>query len=143
MEPEGLRDELNDNLWEEFLSNEDMFFQEKYIPCGPLFSNPQLNSKEVRIEETNRKKRKREDSSSPLIDASKSNAMELFEEKDSLTWKHILYNLLVEHHNNPTDESLLKPVRIEFNGKMREGFRVRQHKDSENRLTELYANYVW
>lgn len=69
--------------------------------------------------------------------------MELFEKKDLKSWKHVLYNLLVEDYNDPSPESLIRRFSGEILAVQRSGFQLRSTGNAELHLTRLYAHHIW
>jgi len=57
-------------------------------------------------------------------------------------FKHVLYNLLVEQHNNPSASTFVQPCTIEEDGVMRQGFRFNSRQNPEKKLPELYAQHI-
>jgi len=57
-------------------------------------------------------------------------------------FKHVLYNLLVEHHNNPSSSTFLQPCTLEEDGVIRHGFRCNATQNPEKKLPELYAQHI-
>jgi len=63
--------------------------------------------------------------------------------QDSLQdFKHVLYNLLVEQHNNPSASTFLQPCSMEEEGVIRHGFRFNSRQNPEKKLPELYAQHI-
>jgi len=57
-------------------------------------------------------------------------------------FKHVLYNLLVEHHNNPSSSTFLQPCTLEEGRVIRHGFRFNSRQNPEKKLPELYAQHI-
>jgi len=57
-------------------------------------------------------------------------------------FKHVLYNLLVEYHNNPSSSTFLQPCTMEEDGIIRHGFRFNSRQNPEKKLPELYAQHI-
>jgi len=57
-------------------------------------------------------------------------------------FKHVLYNLLVEYHNNPSASTFLQPCTMEEDGVIRQGFRFNSRQNPEKKLPELYAQHI-
>jgi hypothetical protein len=58
-------------------------------------------------------------------------------------FKHVLYNLLVENHNNPLTCSFLQPFSVtDKSGKTKHGFRFPSIGNPEKKLAELYAQHI-
>lgn len=57
-------------------------------------------------------------------------------------FKHVIYNLLVDHHNNPELVPFIEPVQILLDGEVRTGFRFPEHYNPDKKLPELYAQHI-
>jgi len=57
-------------------------------------------------------------------------------------FKHVLYNLLVENHNNPSASTFVQPCTMEEEGVIRQGFRFNSRQNPEKKLPELYAQHI-
>jgi hypothetical protein len=57
-------------------------------------------------------------------------------------FKHVLYNLLAEHHNHPSASTFLQPCTMEEDGVIRHGFRFNSRQNPEKKLPELYAQHI-
>jgi hypothetical protein len=57
-------------------------------------------------------------------------------------FKHVLYNLLAEYHNNPSASTFLQPCTMEEDGVIRQGFRFNSRQNPEKKLPELYAQHI-
>jgi hypothetical protein len=57
-------------------------------------------------------------------------------------FKHVIYNLLVENHNNPHKSNFVQPCTIEENGIIRQGFCFNESENPEKKLPELYAQHI-
>jgi hypothetical protein len=57
-------------------------------------------------------------------------------------FKHVIYNLLVENHNNPHKSNFIMPCTIEENGVIRTGFCFNEAENPEKKLPELYAQHI-
>lgn len=57
-------------------------------------------------------------------------------------FKHVLYNLLVEQHNNPSASTFLQSCTMEEDGVIRHGFRFNSRQNPEKKLPELYAQHI-
>jgi len=68
--------------------------------------------------------------------------MESFPHDKVKDWKHVIYNLLVENHNSETKETLVQPVEISVDGRLRRGFTFNENMDPAKRLPELYALHI-
>lgn len=83
--------------------------------------------------------------SSELLNSlpSQSVVMEKFPPYQIVDFKHVIYNLLVDQHNNPDVPSFIVPIRIEgTDGTVRTGFRFETNQDPEKNLAKLYAKFV-
>lgn len=67
--------------------------------------------------------------------------MEKFPDDSLNDFKHIVYNLLVENHNDPSF-TLVKPIQIEVKGILRTGFQFSKDKNPEKIIPELYAKHI-
>eukprot|EP01119_Soliformovum_irregulare_P021353 TRINITY_DN7088_c0_g1_i1.p1 TRINITY_DN7088_c0_g1~~TRINITY_DN7088_c0_g1_i1.p1 ORF type:complete len:264 (+),score=49.25 TRINITY_DN7088_c0_g1_i1:285-1076(+) len=79
----------------------------------------------------------------PFPDIPNAPLMQSFPESEIYDWKHVLYNLLVDHHNR-TDKSkcLIAPCDVLHRGKTRMGFSVNPSADPKKRFAELFARYI-
>eukprot|EP01117_Protostelium_nocturnum_P002839 TRINITY_DN1375_c0_g1_i1.p1 TRINITY_DN1375_c0_g1~~TRINITY_DN1375_c0_g1_i1.p1 ORF type:complete len:304 (-),score=83.54 TRINITY_DN1375_c0_g1_i1:115-1026(-) len=70
--------------------------------------------------------------------------MEQFPLDQVSDFKHVIYNLLVEYHNNPETASVafVQPLTLEENGQIRYGFMFNQKQNPEKKLPELYAYHI-
>jgi len=57
-------------------------------------------------------------------------------------FKHVIYNLLVDHYNNPELVPFIEPVQIVLDGEVRTGFRFPENYNPEKKLPELYAQHI-
>lgn len=57
-------------------------------------------------------------------------------------FKHVIYNLLVENHNNPHKSNFVQPCTLEENGVVRHGFCFNEAENPEKKLPELYAQHI-
>jgi len=57
-------------------------------------------------------------------------------------FKHVIYNLLVENHNNPHKSNFVQPCSFEENGVVRTGFCFNEAENPEKKLPELYAQHI-
>jgi len=57
-------------------------------------------------------------------------------------FKHVIYNLLVENHNNPHKSNFIQPCTIEENNVVRTGFCFNENENPEKKLPELYAQHI-
>jgi len=57
-------------------------------------------------------------------------------------FKHVIYNLLVDHHNDPSSTPFVEPVSIMLEGEMRTGFRFPDMYNPDKKLPELYAQHI-
>jgi hypothetical protein len=72
----------------------------------------------------------------------KKPAMEKFPLDKVSDFKHVIYNLLVDHHNNPELVPFIEPVQLVLDGDVRTGFRFPELYNPEKRLPELYAQHI-
>jgi len=68
--------------------------------------------------------------------------MESFPQENLQDFKHVLYNLLVEAHNNPHKDVLVMPYTVKEHGLVRHGFRFNTRLNPEKRVPELYAQHI-
>eukprot|EP01119_Soliformovum_irregulare_P000926 TRINITY_DN10681_c0_g1_i1.p1 TRINITY_DN10681_c0_g1~~TRINITY_DN10681_c0_g1_i1.p1 ORF type:complete len:192 (-),score=26.25 TRINITY_DN10681_c0_g1_i1:285-860(-) len=98
--------------------------------------------------ETDRKKRKLDAEEKRFvvydapIPASQRKKMEPFSVLEGNTWKHTLYNLLVQNHNDPEGDTFISPCRVSHRGVSCDGFRFDIRKQPKKRLAELYSAHV-
>jgi len=57
-------------------------------------------------------------------------------------FKHVIYNLLVDHHNNPEMVPFIEPISMVLDGETRTGFRFPENFSPEKKLPELYAQHI-
>lgn len=57
-------------------------------------------------------------------------------------FKHVLYNLTAEAHNDTSGSTFLQPVTMEEGGRTRNGFRFNKNHMPEKKLPELYAQHI-
>jgi len=57
-------------------------------------------------------------------------------------FKHVIYNLLVDHHNDPASTPFVEPVTIVLDGEVRTGFRFPDPFNPDKKLPELYAQHI-
>jgi len=57
-------------------------------------------------------------------------------------FKHVIYNLLVENHNNPHKSNFVQPCTLEESGVIRHGFCFNEAENPEKKLPELYAQHI-
>jgi len=99
----------------------------------------------IETRSTKRKPIMKEDETPLKMASSSSQAnkrMESFPSDQVSDWKHVLYNLLVESHNNPEKKNLLQPCSMVYNGRRRDGFSVNSTLHPKKKLAELYAYHV-
>jgi len=65
-----------------------------------------------------------------------------FPQESLQDFKHVLYNLLAEYHNNPSASTFLQPCTMEEDGVARQGFRFNSRQNPEKKLPELYAQHI-
>jgi len=70
------------------------------------------------------------------------NAMEAFPMAKVNDFKKVLYNLLVESHNNPGKNNLVTPWSMTQHGTAKHGFKFNPAQDPDKRLAELYAQHI-
>jgi len=68
--------------------------------------------------------------------------MESFPPESTQDFKHVLYNLLVEAHNNPGKDCLIQPYSVKEHGIIRHGFRFNSRMNPEKKIPELYAQHI-
>jgi len=68
--------------------------------------------------------------------------MESFAPESLNDFKHVIYNLLVENHNDPRNSNFVQPCSIKENVGARMGFRFNARQNPEKRIPELYAQHV-
>jgi len=57
-------------------------------------------------------------------------------------FKHVIYNLLVDHFNDPASTPFVEPVTIVLDGEVRTGFRFPDPCNPDKKLPELYAQHI-
>lgn len=65
-----------------------------------------------------------------------------FPEEELNDFKHVLYNLLAEHHNNPTSSDFVIPVELKEKATVRTGFKFNSRLSPDKLLPELYARHI-
>jgi len=68
--------------------------------------------------------------------------MEKFPPDKVSDFKHVIYNLLVDHYNNPELVPFIEPVQIVLDGEVRTGFRFLEGYNPDKKLPELYAQHI-
>jgi len=68
--------------------------------------------------------------------------MEKFPADKVSDFKHVIYNLLVDNHNDPSSTPFVEPVTIVLDGETRTGFRFPDAYNPEKKLPELYAQHI-
>jgi len=68
--------------------------------------------------------------------------MEKFAVDKVSDFKHVIYNLLVDHYNDPRAVPFIEPVSIVLDGEIRTGFRFPESYNPEKKLPELYAQHI-
>jgi len=69
--------------------------------------------------------------------------MKAFSAAQVSDWKHVLYNLLVESHNNENNSGcLVSPVEVLHAGQKRQGFSFNPNLQPRKKIAELYAHHV-
>jgi len=76
----------------------------------------------------------------PMVE--KKPMMEKFPLDKVSDFKHVIYNLLVDHFNNPELVPFIEPVQIVLDGEVRTGFRFPESYNPEKKLPELYAQHI-
>jgi len=72
----------------------------------------------------------------------RNNWIEKFPPEKVNDFKHVIYNLLVDNHNNPHKSNFVQPCTIEENGVIRHGFCFNEAENPEKKLPELYAQHI-
>jgi len=111
----------------EFVSIPDLFFGENYQNMMP--SSLEIPIPEVSLEYNNQSFAGRQ-------------LMQAFPLEKVNDFKHVIYNLLVEYHNNPHKSNFVQTCNIEDNGVMRTGFCFNEAENPEKKLPELYAQHI-
>lgn len=75
----------------------------------------------------------------PLVEKS---MMEKFPMDKVSDFKHVIYNLLVDHHNQPQSVPFIEPVQLVLDGEVRTGFRFLESYNPDKKLPELYAQHI-
>lgn len=57
-------------------------------------------------------------------------------------FKHVIYNLLVDNHNNPEKFSFVQPCAIKEKGDTKIGFCFNEKENPDKKLPELYALHI-
>jgi len=65
-----------------------------------------------------------------------------FPQESLQDFKHVLYNLLVEYHNNPSTSTFVQPCTTKEDDIIRTGFRFNSRQNPEKKLPELYAQHI-
>jgi len=69
--------------------------------------------------------------------------MESFSSDQVLDFKRVVYNLLVENFNDPTNCTFVKPISVQVApGFVKEGFQFNDAENPEKKLPELYAQHI-
>lgn len=79
-----------------------------------------------------------------LLDADESSRarvrMEQFPREKVDNFKHVIYNLLVEHYNSDLPQHcLVSPCTVDVDGQLREGFQFNKNSNPDKGIPELYA----
>jgi len=77
-----------------------------------------------------------------MIERKPINIMEKFPLDKVSDFKHVIYNLLVDHFNNPELVPFIEPVSLVLDGEVRTGFRFPESYNPDKRLPELYAQHI-
>jgi len=72
----------------------------------------------------------------------KKHTMDKFPLDKVSDFKHVIYNLLVDHYNCPDLVPFIEPVSIVLDGEIRTGFRFPETYNPEKKLPELYAQHI-
>eukprot|EP01119_Soliformovum_irregulare_P008213 TRINITY_DN2130_c0_g1_i1.p1 TRINITY_DN2130_c0_g1~~TRINITY_DN2130_c0_g1_i1.p1 ORF type:complete len:263 (+),score=22.99 TRINITY_DN2130_c0_g1_i1:66-854(+) len=142
-------------LQTEVFAHQEVLFQEEIETPRPLPqpSPPDGPSDEGELKKRrkgdggSRAKRTRSNSSHLELTCSRSGdpehkTMQKFLPSETADWKHVLYNLLVENHNQVDKNTLLIPCQAMFKGKLCHGFHINSAIDSKKLLAELYAFHL-
>lgn len=78
----------------------------------------------------------------PTSSGSSRGSGSIFTTEEVKDFKHIIYNLLVEAHNKPSEETLVQPLTFSEDGDLKYGFRFVLKHHPEKKLPELYAQYI-
>jgi len=57
-------------------------------------------------------------------------------------FKHVIYNMLVDNHNNPKIHNFIRPCTVVEGGVMRHGFCFNEEENPDKRLPEMYAQHI-
>lgn len=68
--------------------------------------------------------------------------MEKFPVDKVSDFKHVIYNLLVDHYNDPSSTPFVEPVTLVLDGEVRTGFRFPDAYNPDKKLPELYAQHI-
>jgi len=68
--------------------------------------------------------------------------MESFVPEKVTDFKHVIYNLLVDNHNNPEKFSFVQPCAIKEKGITKIGFCFNEKENPDKKLPELYALHI-
>jgi len=111
---------------------------------GELTSDSDLETELLRstspTEEMLRNQPSLETLSHPIVE--KKPLMDKFPLDKVSDFKHVIYNLLVDHHNNPQLVPFIEPVQTILEGEVRTGFRFPEFHNPEKKLPELYAQHI-
>lgn len=77
-----------------------------------------------------------------IILENKKPMMEKFPIDKVSDFKHVIYNLLVDHYNNPKSVPFIEPIQIVVDAETRTGFRFPENYNPEKKLPELYAQHI-
>jgi len=67
-------------------------------------------------------------------------AMKRFPEEKVSDFKHVIYNELVENHNNGAQ--FVRPCRVVTEGGVKFGFQFNEKEDPDSKLPELYCGHI-
>jgi len=68
--------------------------------------------------------------------------MESFVPEKVTDFKHVIYNLLVDNHNNPEKFTFVQPCSIKEKGQTKIGFCFNEKENPDKKLPELYALHI-
>jgi len=68
--------------------------------------------------------------------------MDRFPSEKVNDFKHVIYNMLVDNHNNPKINSFIRPCTIVEDGVIRTGFCFNEEENPDKKLPEMYAQHI-
>lgn len=77
-----------------------------------------------------------------VADTDTKAAAPLFPHEQVKDFKHVVYNLLALHSNDPVNHNLVRPIEVIQNGVKRKGFQLDAMQSPETVFAELYARYI-